>query len=154
MNIHVRPSMLLWWEHHEYHVVNDRMQKLSSTYRTICQLIPFVPMKPPIKFDTVMSGLCIVYRYSMSVKLLELLSLKGGYTGSFKSTPFKMPHCCTFYQTYSSHFPLQFRLASRFHKIRRCLNWGTSNKICVKAIHNNFLKAKLFVHHSLRAGLC
>ena len=43
-------------------------------------------------------SLCLSLDYSMSVKLLlehhlELLSLKGGYTGSSESTHVKMPHC-------------------------------------------------------------
>ena len=43
-------------------------------------------------------SLCLPLEYSMSVKLLaehhlELLSLKGGCTGSSESTLVKMPHC-------------------------------------------------------------
>ena len=43
-------------------------------------------------------SLCLSLEYSMTVKLLtkhnlELLSLKGGCTGSSESTIVKMPHC-------------------------------------------------------------
>ena len=43
-------------------------------------------------------SLCSSLKYSMGVKLLtehhlELLSLKGGFTGSSESTLVKMPHC-------------------------------------------------------------
>ena len=55
------------------------------------------PAKPQISLQSDQS-LCYSLEYSMSVKLLaehrlEFLSLKGGCTGSSKSTLVKMPHC-------------------------------------------------------------
>ena len=49
-------------------------------------------------------SLCLSLEYSMIVKLLtehilEFLSLKGGFTGSFESTHGKMPHCWKSYAT-------------------------------------------------------
>ena len=49
-------------------------------------------------------SLCSSHDYSMSVKLLtehllEVLSLKGGCTGSSESTLVKMPHCWKSYVT-------------------------------------------------------
>ena len=53
------------------------------------------PAKPHISLH---QSLCLSLEYSMSVKQLtehnlELLSLKGGYTGSSESTLVKIPHC-------------------------------------------------------------
>ena len=52
-------------------------------------------------------SLCSSLEYSMSVKLLtkrllEILSLKGGCTGSSESTLVKMPHCWKSHAT--AHF--------------------------------------------------
>ena len=54
------------------------------------------PAKPQISQSD--QSLCLSLEYSMSVKLLaeqhlELLSLKGGCTGSSESTLVKMRHC-------------------------------------------------------------
>ena len=55
-------------------------------------------LRPACAYAQSDQSLCLSLEYSMSVKLLtehnlELLSLKGGFTGSPESTLVKMPHC-------------------------------------------------------------
>ena len=71
---------------------------LQPYYFQQCGLCNQQRLRPACAYAQSDQSLCWSLEYSMSVKLLtehhlEFLSLKGGCTGSSKSTPVKMPHC-------------------------------------------------------------
>ena len=64
-------------------------------------------------------SLCLLLEYSMTVKLLskhhlEIISLKGGCTGSSESTLFKIPNC------WKSHVAAQMKVYGKLHYLFVC----------------------------------
>ena len=64
-------------------------------------------LRPACAYAQSGKSLCLSLKYSSTFNLLtevhlEFPSLTGGYTGSFESTLFKMPHC------WKSHVPAHF----------------------------------------------
>ena len=77
------------------HIVANHMSRLVY-YK--CGMCDQQSLRPACTYGQTDQSLCLLLKYSMSVKLLkehylEFLSLKGGGTGSSESTLVKMPHC-------------------------------------------------------------
>ena len=75
-------------------------------------------LRSPCAYAQSDQSICSSLEYSMSVKLLtehllEVLSLKGGCTGSSESTLVKMPHCWKSHAM--AHFMILAAYLEMFH---------------------------------------
>ena len=93
----------------------------------------------PAHTRSLIKSLCYALTYSMSVKLLtehhlELLSLKGGFTGPSEYTLVKMSHCWNSYVTAQMRF-LQINRTTLLKQLKGCTKISDSQAATKIGIH-------------------